>query len=222
MNQPTKASTLAAQFISQNDPTGWFEPLYSQAEGNIDSVPWAKSRVNPYLASWLKKNKPQNVNKKALVVGCGLGDDAEALAQAGYQVTGFDISPTAIAWCQQRFPQTTVNYVVSNALKPEKSWQNQFDFILESYTLQALPESFRQQIMSSIANYLAPRGMLLIICRGRNIQEDAGTSPPWALTKEELSFFAELKLNQISFEDYLDQNQPPIRRFRITYVKPDE
>ena len=222
MNKPTKVSTLAAQFLQKNDPTGWFEELYSQAKGNSAEIPWAKSTVNSHLADWLNKNKIDGKGKQALVVGCGLGDDAEALAKIGYQVTAFDISPTAIAWCQQRFPQTSVNYVVADALKPETSWQNRFDFALESYTLQALPESFRQQIMSTIANYLAPRGMLLIICRGRNIQEDAGISPPWALTKEELSFFTQLKLNQILFEDYLDQNQPPIRRFRITYVKPDE
>ena len=37
-------------------------------------------------------------------------DDAEALATQEYQVTAFDISPTAIAWCRERFPNTTVNY----------------------------------------------------------------------------------------------------------------
>lgn len=219
MNNPTKVSELSTKYIQQNDPTGWFEELYSQAGGDSEQIPWAKLTVNPHLASWIAKNNIEGKGRKALVVGCGLGDDAEALSNLGFEVTGFDISPSAIAWCKKRFPDTSVNYVVSDALKPEAAWYNSFDFILESYTLQAVPESLRQQILSMIVNYLAPGGMLLIICRGRNVEEDAGISPPWALTKEELSFL-ESKLNRVSFEDYLDRREPPIRRFRIQYSKP--
>jgi 2-polyprenyl-3-methyl-5-hydroxy-6-metoxy-1,4-benzoquinol methylase len=220
MNNPTRVSELSAKYIQQNDPTGWFEELYSQAGEDSGQIPWAKLTVNPHLASWIAKNKIEGKGKKALVVGCGLGDDAEALADLGFEVTGFDISPTAIAWCQKRFPDTSVNYVVSDALQPEAAWSESFDLILESYTLQAVPESLRQQIMSTIALYLALGGMLLIICRGRNVGEDAGISPPWALTKEELSFL-ESKLDRVSFEDYLDRSNPPVRRFRIQYRKPN-
>ena len=225
MNQSSKkesVSQLATRYIQNNDPTGWFEKLYSQAEGDTSQVPWAKSTVNPHLASWLENNNVEGRGQRALVVGCGLGDDAEALSGVGFKVTGFDVSPSAIAWCQKRFPDTSVNYVVSDALKAEPAWQEKFDFILESYTLQAVPESFRQRIMSTIANYLAPGGILLIICRGRNSEEDAGVSPPWALTKEELTFFKRLKLAEVSFEDYFDTNQPPIRRFLLQYVKDRE
>ena len=221
MNKPTKVSELSARYLQQDDPTGWFEELYSQAGGDCEQIPWAKLTVNPHLATWLMTNNVEGKGKKALVVGCGLGDDAEALSDKGFEVTGFDISPSAIAWCQQRFPNTSVTYVVSNALKPEPAWQNRFDLILESYTLQAVPESIRQRIMSTIANYLAPGGMLLIICRGREVEEDAGISPPWALTKAELSFLEQLKLDRVSFEDYLDSRNPPVRRFRIQYSKPN-
>lgn len=221
MNNPTRVSKLSAKYIQQDDPTGWFEELYSQAGEDSGQIPWAKLTVNPHLASWIAKNKIEGKGKKALVVGCGLGDDAEALADLGFEVTGFDISPSAIAWCQKRFPDTSVNYVVSDALKPESAWKENFDLILESYTLQAVPESLRQQIMSTIAFYLALGGMLLIICRGRNLEEDAGTSPPWALTQKELSFLKRLKLERLSFEDYLDSRKPPVRRFCIQYSKPD-
>jgi ubiquinone/menaquinone biosynthesis C-methylase UbiE len=219
MKDRSKINQLVTQFLEQNNPTGWFEELYSQAKGDAALIPWADLVVNPNLADWLTQKNLQGKGKKALVVGCGLGDDAEALSNLGYQVTGFDISPSAISWCQQRFPNTLVNYVVADALKLEKTWSNQFDFILESYTLQALPESLRQQIMSNLANYLAPEGILLIICRGRNLEEDAGVSPPWRLTKEELSFLEQLGLQKLSFDDYSDLENPPVRRFRIQYLK---
>ena len=49
--------------------------------------------------------------QKAIVIGCGVGDDAEALSEAGYEVTAFDISPEAILLCKNRYPDTTVNYL---------------------------------------------------------------------------------------------------------------
>ena len=73
--------------------------------------------------------------------------------------------------------------------------------------------------MSNLVNYLAPGGILLIICQGRDLKQDAGESPPWALTREELSYFSQLGLKEVSFEDYLDREHPPVRRFRITYTK---
>ena len=52
----------------------------------------------------------------ALVVGCGLGDDAEFIAGLGFSVVAFDISASAIAAAQQRFPQSTVRYRVADLM----------------------------------------------------------------------------------------------------------
>lgn len=222
MNQQTariRVSELADKFIQQNDPTGWFEALYSQAKGDISQIPWANSTVNPNLSEWLTKNHIQGLGKKALVVGCGLGDDAEALAAKGFVVTGFDISPSAISWCKQRFPDSKVNYVVSNALELESSWKENFDLILESYTLQAVPSLVRNRIIKTIVEYVALQGTILIICRGRDKLEDEGKHPPYRLTQEELSLIEELGLKKVTLEDYLDGETPPVRRFRILYRK---
>lgn len=214
----TKARQLATKFLEQNDPTGWFEKLYSQAQGDSQAIPWADLTANPNLTQWLDANGIQGNARKALVVGSGLGDDAEALSKIGFEVTAFDIAPSAIAWSQKRFPRSRVDYVVADALKFQQSWENNFDFILESYTLQAVPNDIRQQIMKNITKYLKPWGLLLVICRGREITEELN-GLPYPLTKEELALFKELGLNQIKLEDYIDQENPPVRRFRIQYTK---
>jgi SAM-dependent methyltransferase len=207
---------LAQRAYARNDPTGWFEELYRGAKGNELAIPWADLTVNPNLTSWIKKRQLLGEGKTALVVGCGLGDDAEALANLGFVVVGFDISPTAIAWCQQRFPDSPVSYLVDDLLQPTKIINRNFDFILESYTLQALPASVRPQAMRNISQLLAPDGRLLVICRGRDITEPA-TKLPYPLTKEELAYFEQLGLQQVNLEDYLDQETKPVRRFRIEY-----
>ena len=214
----TRARQIAAKFIQQNDPTGWFEELYSQAKGNSQEIPWADLTVNPNLAQWLDANHIQGDEQTALVIGSGLGDDAEALSKIGFEVTGLDIAPSAIAWSQKRFPTSKVKYVVADALKFEKTWENKFNFILESYTLQSVPNYIRQQIMKNITKYLRPLGTLLVICRGREITEEVNDLP-YPLTKEELILFENLGLNKITFEDYIDQENSLVRRFRIQYTK---
>ena len=206
----TKARQLADKFIAQNNPTGWFEELYAQAKGDSQAIPWANLTVNPNLAQWLSKHLKSRNQEKALVIGSGLGDDAEALSQIGFTVTAFDIAPSAIAWSQERFPTSRVKYVVADAGKFEPTWENRFDFILESYTLQSVPDDIRQQIIKNMTKYLKPQGTLLIICRGRDITEEV-KDLPYPLTKEELSLFDKLGLNKIIFEDYLDQTTPPVR-----------
>ncbi|MDJ0568958.1 MAG: methyltransferase domain-containing protein [Pleurocapsa sp. MO_192.B19] len=111
-----KVKSLASEAINQQNPSGWFESLYAEAEGDSAQVPWAKNKAHPYLQNWLETYQPRANGKSALVIGCGLGDDAETLASLGYQVTAFDIAPTAIAWCKQRFPDSSVTYLVADLL----------------------------------------------------------------------------------------------------------
>ena len=211
-----KARQLAQEFIQRGDATGWFEELYTQAQGNEQAIHWADMEVNPNLLGWLDHRNTQGKEKLALVVGCGLGDDAEELARRGFEVVAFDIAPTAIAWCRQRFPQSPVEYVVADVFDPPSAWQGSFDFVLEAYTLQVLPAAVRSKAIASIAGLLAKEGTLLVICRGRSPLEQQGNLP-WPLTMEELNLFKSAGLRQVHFEDYFDQEEPPKRRFRVEY-----
>jgi 2-polyprenyl-3-methyl-5-hydroxy-6-metoxy-1,4-benzoquinol methylase len=213
-----KARQLAREFVQRGDATGWFEELYTQAQGNEQAIHWADMAVNSNLLGWLDRRNIQGKGKRALVVGCGLGDDAEELARRGFEVVAFDIAPTAIAWCRQRFPQSPVEYVVTDVFDPPGEWRGSFDFILEAYTLQVLPAEVRSRAMTSIAGLLAPGGMLLVICRGRSATDPPGELP-WPLTTEELETLTSAGLRQGHFEDFFDQEEPPVRRFRVEYQR---
>src|SRR5579883_2301910 len=91
-----------------------FEQLYAEANARDDpnAVPWARLAPNPLLVDWLQQRDIQGDGRPALVVGCGLGDDAEELARAGFRVIGIDISPSAVTWARRRFPESAVNYRV--------------------------------------------------------------------------------------------------------------
>ena len=130
----TKAQQLAHEFMQRGDVTGWFEPLYAGADGDAQAIPWADMAANPNLVDWMERHIPHGEGRKALVIGCGLGDDAEELASRGFEVVACDIAPTAINWCHRRFPTSQVQYVVADACDLPASWQGTFDFVLEAYT----------------------------------------------------------------------------------------
>lgn len=204
--------------VDPQNPTGWFEPLYAEAKGDTAQVPWAKNQPHPFLQEWLSINSPQAAEKTALVIGCGLGDDAELLASLGYQVTAFDISPTAIAWCQQRFPDSSVNYLVADLFNLDPQWQGKYDFVFECKTIQALPLNMRSQVIQKITALVAPQGTLLVIARHR----DADTipdGPPWALSDAELSQFIELGLTEVKCDRFIEGEQIKIEQYRLEYYR---
>ncbi len=213
------ARRLAQDALRRGDALGWFETLYSDVQGEAAAIPWADLVVNPNLKQWLNCAKPAAEGRTALVIGCGLGDDAEALSQSGFQVTAFDIAPTSIAWCRERFPQTAVNYCVADLLQAPASWRQHFDFVLEAYTLQVLPADLRETAVSHIAQFVAPGGKLLVISRGRD-EADAPGKMPWPLLRSELDGFCQRGLIEAAFEDYVEQEDPPVRRFRAEYRRP--
>jgi SAM-dependent methyltransferase len=190
MTEPdrTLARRLARESLERGDAIGWFENLYSAAAGNASLVPWADLKPNPNLLAWLDTQAATG-RPRALVIGCGLGDDAEALAERGYRVTAFDVSATAIEWCRRRFPQSQVGYAVADALALPNAWHRSFDLIVEIYTLQVLPPELRPTAIEQIAACLAPGGTLLVIARARDVADDRGTMP-WPLTRAELDGFA--------------------------------
>src|SRR4051812_4418895 len=110
MNDPHRATAreLAAMHLQRGDPLGWFDALYRAAAGQPAIIPWADLRPNPHLVEWLSSTASRP--RRALVIGCGLGDDAEFLASLGWSVVAFDISAEAIRWARQRFPQSQVEY----------------------------------------------------------------------------------------------------------------
>ncbi len=97
------ARAIAAKFAEQGDRLGWFEALYKEAAGNNEHIPWADLEPNRFFKAWAEKSGLKGDGSKALVVGCGLGDDAAYLKDRGFEVSAFDISPTAIEWAKRLY-----------------------------------------------------------------------------------------------------------------------
>ncbi len=193
-----------------------FDATYRIAGRDAAKVPWAESRPKPLLSAWFEQGDVQGNGRRAIVVGAGLGDDAEALAELGFVVTAFDIAPTAIAWARERFPDSRVRYLVADLFALPDAWQGAFDLVVEIYTLQSLPATIRPEGMDRVAALVAPGGDLLVICRGRDPQEPA-QGPPYPLTRAELRRLEAAGLVEREALETMDNETPPVRRFRLRY-----
>jgi hypothetical protein len=84
---------LATDSLAGGDPTGWFERLYVAAEQGTAVVPWDRDTPNLFLVHWAVGG--DGPGRRALVVGAGLGRDAEYIASLGFETVAFDVSPTS-------------------------------------------------------------------------------------------------------------------------------
>jgi SAM-dependent methyltransferase len=218
-NHRATARQLAQAAIDVGRPLEWFERLYTKARSEGASIPWADHMPNPNLIDLFQKLDSRfPFGEKALKVGCGLGEDAEWLSDLGFDVTAFDISPTAISECENRFPNSKVTYVTRDLFQSSDSWLGAFDFVLESYTLQVLPPELRAKALKQISEFVSLGGHLMLIARLREESETTG-SMPWPLVRREIDILKSQGFVERYAEDYLDGEQPTVRRFRGCYQR---
>jgi 2-polyprenyl-3-methyl-5-hydroxy-6-metoxy-1,4-benzoquinol methylase len=181
--------------IEENKPIDWFETLYSASNTSGEGVPWANMSAHPFFKQWIDNNSPDGKEKSALVIGCGLGDDAIELEKLGYKVTAFDVSESAIALCKQRFPNSEVNFLTADLIKGIPEWKEQFDFVLEIFTIQALPPKYEGLVIENISNLVAKNGELLIITEINYTKRNFENGPPWLLNTNYITQFNSLGLS---------------------------
>jgi SAM-dependent methyltransferase len=211
---------LAAAAQAAGDPVGWFEQLYAAAERGEAVVPWDRETPNQFLVEWVQDRQPQG--RSALVVGCGLGRDAEFIAGLGFDTVAFDVSATAVRQAIARHPDSPVKYVVADLLNPPAEWQAGFDLVVESMTVQALTDPPRGQAISNIADFVGPGGTLIAIALSHNGQTDPDEGPPWSLDRDEIDAFAARGLRPVQVEQIGDPDPGAVRRWRAEFHRPSE
>jgi SAM-dependent methyltransferase len=202
---------------TDREATGWFEPLYAAAEAGEAVVPWDSGTPAPLLVEWTAARGLDGRGARAIVVGSGLGDDAEHVASLGFDTVAFDIAPSAVRGARRRFPDSRVEYVVADLLAPPAAWLRAFDLVVESITVQALPDPPRAAAIANVARLVAPGGTLLVLAAAREAGEPAN-GPPWPLTRDEIEAFPlGGELATVRIEHLGDQPEPWARRWRAEF-----
>ena len=189
------------------------------AETGDAEIPWNRDEPNPRLVGWTEEHRLDGAGRSALVVGSGLGMDAEYVASLGFDTTAFDIAPTAIRVTQERFPDSPVHYVVADLLDPPPDWREAFDFVLESITVQALPPHLHAEATKRVTEFVRPGGVLLVLSAAGE-EGDEPDGPPWPLTRLEIEAFASGGLEPVQIEELRDPSDSFPRRWRAEFRRP--
>lgn len=215
--------SLVAHHLDAGRPTGWFEPLYAAAGRSGGPIPWLRGEPHPYLTDWLDDPVVAPPGRRAVVVGCGWGDDAEALSRRGFEVVAFDVAPSAVSRARRRSRRSSVDWRVADLLDLPVAMEAAFDLVVEVDTVPWLPGVVRDAAMHAVASLAAPGGVVVTVTRIAT-SEEARTSapgPPWPQAPSEFAAYRAGGLVRLALEHPTPQGEDVLDA-RLTWQRPSD
>lgn len=194
----------------------WFEHIYEQAAKGEQPPPWSTGVPNRHLVRWWESHAGGTTSGRALVVGCGYGEDAVWLSAQGLEVVGIDISMNALRQ-PRRKSAPGVQFVVAD-IEGLPFRDAAFGLVADVYTMQCLEQTKRPSAARAMAGAMASNGTLLVIATkaSGHVERDA----PWTLTSGDLELFSRSGLIERTHDEFADPDFPHLRRIVASYVKP--
>ncbi|MFF8380836.1 class I SAM-dependent methyltransferase [Streptomyces sp. NPDC015661] len=133
----------------------WWDGFYADRD---KPVPFFVAKPDENLVSYVEQGLLP-AGGKVLDLGCGPGRNALYLASAGFDVTAVDLSPTAIAWAEERARDTSaegVRFVCGDAFTAVLD--GPYDLVYDSGCFHHLPPHRRVSYLALLDRTLAPGG----------------------------------------------------------------
>jgi len=142
---------------------------------------WNLNEPAPPFVAFLKNRKEALPTSTLAVVGSGHGHDAALFGQAGYTVTGFDLSPTATKMATTRYGQWG-NFVTADLFQLPQTYTHGFDAVVEHTCFCAISPQQRQAYVAAVHQMLKPEGRFL----GLFFAHLNWGGPPYRVSRQEI------------------------------------
>ena len=162
---------------------------------------WDMDGATPLVAELMALALPLGLRPgcELVVPGCGYGHDAAALAQKGFQVTGLDFAPLAIAGARARYGEAVVWSQADWFTTPLGPW----DAIFDHTCFVAMDPDRRPAYVATCAQHLRPGGFWLAVLfhdvKGR-------PGPPHELPMTELRHLAKTHFDVLHLAEATDSH----------------
>lgn len=158
-----------------DDPVNW------EARYIAGDTPWDKGCAAPPLLEFLARYP---ITGRVLVPGCGPGHDVRAISSKGAEVTGLDLSETALRFARDFPTAGSEIYEQRDLFALPKEWEGRFDWVVEHTCFCAIPPARRADYVRAISRVLKPGGHYLAIFF---LDPGVDEGPPHGATREEIS-----------------------------------
>jgi SAM-dependent methyltransferase len=129
-----------------------------------DKIPWNIQEPPEALVRLVESG--QLLPCRTIDFGCGAGNYAVWLARQGFEVTGIDISPSAIDLARKNAAKQGVEctFIVADVLGDLREAEGPFDFGFDWELLHHIFPDDRPRYMANVARLLRPGGKYLSVC----------------------------------------------------------
>lgn len=166
------------------------------------SPPWD---IGKPQAEFVRLEQAGEIKGDVLDIGCGTGENALYLAQAGHEVWGIDLVPLAIEKAKAKAVERALKatFLVWNALELA-GLKRSFDTAIDSGLYHSLPVSEHSRFLGSLRSALRPEGTYFMMCFS---DRQPGTLGPRRISQEEIraTFTARWRINYIR-QAYFESN----------------
>lgn len=143
-------------------------------------LPWDLGGPSPHFTRFLNAEKP--VPGKLAVLGCGRGHDGALFADAGFDVTGFDYAPGAVAEANRLYGDRA-NWVRADIFALGEQYRGRFDYVAEHACFCAIPRRRREDYVDAVSRLLKPGGEYLAVFW---MEFDDADGPPFSTSPDEI------------------------------------
>ena len=150
-------------------------------ENDVEKMPWYEKDLDLDLKEEIElKNLHSG---KFLDLGTGPGTQAMQISNLGFDVTGSDLSNSAIERAKKLYPNTS--YIVDDILN-SKFLDNAFDYILDRGVFHIFEQEKLPDYLRQIKRILKKNGILFLKCMSveeKNLEDGKG---PFLYSKEQI------------------------------------
>ncbi|MBY0405602.1 MAG: methyltransferase domain-containing protein [Cyanobacteria bacterium] len=125
-----------------------------------ETLPWDIGQPAPPLVALYQEHKALLPPGKLAVLGSGAGHDAGFWGQQGFEVTGFDYAPEAVALAKARYGNDAT-FVQADIFQLPPEYLKAFDYVVEHTCFCAILPSQRPEYVKVVHQLLNDAGRLL-------------------------------------------------------------